>query len=104
MLQKSGVSYIVAGKSSVNLAKAAHQLRKHFGIRRLLVEGGGHIDGAFLQAGLVDEVSLLLDGRQESFRWCQSLTKKGCSPQAQVGAAPPARLPMASIPRADEEN
>jgi riboflavin biosynthesis pyrimidine reductase len=29
-------------------------------IRRLLLEGGGHINGAFLQAGLVDEISLLL--------------------------------------------
>jgi 5-amino-6-(5-phosphoribosylamino)uracil reductase len=26
----------------------------------LLLEGGGHINGAFLQADLVDEVSLLL--------------------------------------------
>jgi len=35
----------------------------------LLLEGGGHINGAFLQAELVDEVSLLLvpgiDGRHE---------------------------------------
>jgi riboflavin biosynthesis pyrimidine reductase len=44
-------------------------LAEHFGIRRLLLEGGGHINGAFLQADLVDEVSLLLvpgiDGRHE---------------------------------------
>ncbi len=33
---------------------------KYFGIRTLLLEGGGHINGAFLQAGLVDEVSLLI--------------------------------------------
>lgn len=33
---------------------------EHFGIRRLLLEGGGHIKGAFLQADLVDKVSLLL--------------------------------------------
>ena len=69
MLQKKRISYIVAGKSSVNLAQTAHQLRKHFGIRRLLLEGGGHINGAFLQAGLVDEVSILvvpgIDGRHE---------------------------------------
>ena len=35
----------------------------------MLLEGGGHINGAFLQAGLVDEVSVLLvpgiDGRHE---------------------------------------
>ena len=44
-------------------------LAKHFGICTLLLEGGGHINGAFLQAGLVDEVSLLmvpgLDGRHD---------------------------------------
>ena len=42
-------------------------LAEHFGIRRLLLEGGGHINGAFLEADLVDEVSLLIapgiDGR-----------------------------------------
>ncbi len=38
---------------------ALDQLRKHFGIRTLLLEGGGHINGPFLQAGLVDELSLL---------------------------------------------
>jgi 2,5-diamino-6-(ribosylamino)-4(3H)-pyrimidinone 5'-phosphate reductase len=69
MLQQAGVSYIVAGKASVNLRKAVNQLRKHFGIRTLLLEGGGHINGAFLQAGLVDELSLLvapgIDGRHE---------------------------------------
>ena len=36
------------------------KLRRHFGIARLLVEGGGGINGAFLAAGLVDEISLLL--------------------------------------------
>jgi riboflavin biosynthesis pyrimidine reductase len=69
MLEEHGISYIVEGKSSINLAKTAHQLRKHFGIRRLLLEGGGHINGGFLQAGLVDELSLLVipgvDGRHE---------------------------------------
>jgi riboflavin biosynthesis pyrimidine reductase len=42
-------------------------LRGHFAIRTLLLEGGGHINGAFLEADLVDEVSLLIvpgiDGR-----------------------------------------
>jgi 5-amino-6-(5-phosphoribosylamino)uracil reductase len=31
-----------------------------FGIRRILLEGGGRINGAFLKAGLIDEVSLLV--------------------------------------------
>ena len=39
----------------------------NFGIERLAVTGGGHINGAFLEAGLLDEVSFMLapgiDGR-----------------------------------------
>lgn len=69
MLRDKCISYIVAGKSAVDLVKAVNLLGEHFGIRRLLLEGGGHLNGAFLEAGLVDEVSLLLvpgiDGRHE---------------------------------------
>jgi 2,5-diamino-6-(ribosylamino)-4(3H)-pyrimidinone 5'-phosphate reductase len=69
MLRDRGISYVVSGKPSVNLRDTVRQLWKHFGIRTLLLEGGGHINGAFLEADLVDEVSLLLvpgvDGRHE---------------------------------------
>lgn len=69
MLREKGVSYVVCGTSSVDLAQAVDLLGEHFGIRTLLLEGGGHINGAFLEAGLVDEVSLLLvpgiDGRRD---------------------------------------
>jgi 2,5-diamino-6-(ribosylamino)-4(3H)-pyrimidinone 5'-phosphate reductase len=68
-LREKGISYIVSGKSSVDLTDAVNQLGKHFGIRTLLLEGGGHINGAFLEADLVDEVSLLvvpgIDGRHD---------------------------------------
>ena len=67
VLRAKGISYVVAGASSVDLVEALDRLGEHFGIRTLLLEGGGHINGAFLEAGLVDEVSLLLvpgiDGR-----------------------------------------
>ncbi len=69
MPREKGISFIVAGACSVDLVKAVELLAAHFGISTLLLEGGGHINGAFLQAGLVDEVSLLLlpgiDGRHE---------------------------------------
>jgi riboflavin biosynthesis pyrimidine reductase len=69
MLRQKGISYVVAGKSSVDLRKAVGQFGKYFGISTLLLEGGGHINGAFLQAGLVDELSLLvvpgIDGRHD---------------------------------------
>ena len=69
MLQEKSISYIVTGESTVHLTRAIHLLGEHFGIRILLLEGGGHINGAFLEAGLVDEISLLLvpgiDGRHD---------------------------------------
>lgn len=69
LLRSAGISYVVAGESAVDLAKAVNLLAEHFGIRRLLLEGGGHINGGFLEAGLVDELSLLIapgiDGRHE---------------------------------------
>ena len=68
MLRDAGVSYIVAGKSEVDLASALESLHNDFGIRRLLLEGGGHINGGFAEAGLLDEISLLvgpgIDGRK----------------------------------------
>ncbi|MBV9490689.1 MAG: RibD family protein [Verrucomicrobia bacterium] len=69
LLREKGVSYVVCGASSIDLARAVDLLGEHFGIRTLLLEGGGHINGAFLEADLVDELSLLLvpgiDGRRE---------------------------------------
>jgi 2,5-diamino-6-(ribosylamino)-4(3H)-pyrimidinone 5'-phosphate reductase len=69
MLREKGISYVVAGETSVDLAEAVDQLGEHFGIRTLLLEGGGHINGAFLEAALVDEVSLLvvpgINGRRD---------------------------------------
>lgn len=68
LIREKGISYVVSGKDSVNLPRAVALLKDRFGIQTLLLEGGGHINGAFLQAGLVDEVSLLLvpgiDGRR----------------------------------------
>ncbi|HTS27965.1 MAG TPA: RibD family protein [Bryobacteraceae bacterium] len=68
-LREKGISYIVTGATSVDLKRAVSLLGEHFGVRRLLLEGGGHINGAFLEEGLIDEVSLLIvpgiDGRHE---------------------------------------
>src|SRR5258708_21944611 len=69
MLREKGISYVVSGKASVDLANAVNRLGEHFGIRTLLLEGVGRINGAFLQSDLSDEVSLLgvpgIDGRHD---------------------------------------
>ena len=55
-----GVSYIFAGKSELDLALALDILNRELGVKRLLLEGGGGANGAFLRAGLVDELNLIL--------------------------------------------
>lgn len=59
-LRASGISYIFAGKTEIDLPLALDILGQELPIKRLLLEGGGNINGAFLKAGLVDELSLLI--------------------------------------------
>jgi 2,5-diamino-6-(ribosylamino)-4(3H)-pyrimidinone 5'-phosphate reductase len=59
-LQAKGVSYLFGGNTELNLEKVLQKLRKDFGIKKLLLEGGGKINGSFLAAGLIDELSVLL--------------------------------------------
>jgi 5-amino-6-(5-phosphoribosylamino)uracil reductase len=59
-LCEDGVSYLFAGADGRDLHRALQTLGETFGIRTLLLEGGGRINGAFLKAGLIDEISLLV--------------------------------------------
>ncbi|OAF07720.1 2-hydroxy-3-oxopropionate reductase [Bradyrhizobium centrolobii] len=59
-LRGEGVSYIFAGKSEIDLALTLEILNRELGVKRLLLEGGGAANGAFLRAGLVDELNLIL--------------------------------------------
>ncbi|MBS0351980.1 MAG: RibD family protein [Proteobacteria bacterium] len=59
-LRSCQVSYIFAGKSTINLRLALNKLNQLFGIKRMTVQGGGITNGAFLNAGLLDELSLII--------------------------------------------
>jgi 2,5-diamino-6-(ribosylamino)-4(3H)-pyrimidinone 5'-phosphate reductase len=59
-LRSKGVSYLFGGQTEVNLKRVLEKLRAQFGIEKLLLEGGGKINGSFLAADLVDEVSVLV--------------------------------------------
>ncbi len=67
MLRAQGISWICCGATAIDLPRAMERLRADFGVERLALLGGGRINGGFLAAGLVDELSLLLapgiDGR-----------------------------------------
>jgi riboflavin biosynthesis pyrimidine reductase len=55
-----GISYLVTDGPKIDLAAMLDVLGRNLGIRRLLLEGGGGINGWFPAAGLVDEISLLI--------------------------------------------
>ncbi|OUP49267.1 dihydrofolate reductase family protein [Lachnoclostridium sp. An181] len=59
-LQEKQVAYIIAGKTEIDWKLAAEKLYEEFGIRTMLICGGGMINWSFLQAGLLDELSLLI--------------------------------------------
>jgi 2,5-diamino-6-(ribosylamino)-4(3H)-pyrimidinone 5'-phosphate reductase len=61
-LRDKGISYLFAGRDAgkVNLPLALRKLRENFGVKRLLLEGGGETNGSFLRAKLVNELSLLV--------------------------------------------
>lgn len=67
-LKSEGISYICVGKNTIDLPEAMKILCSEFGVERMAVLGGGHINGGFLAEGLIDEISLLLapgiDGRK----------------------------------------
>lgn len=59
-LQEKGVSYIFGGEKELNLDLVLRKLYKLLGIKTLRIDGGGHVNGSFLKAGLIDEFSLVL--------------------------------------------
>lgn len=67
-LDSLDISWIVCGEKYIDLRRASEILFTEFGVERVAIVGGGTINAAFLDAGLLDEVSILLgpgiDGRK----------------------------------------
>lgn len=75
LMRTRGISYVLAGEPgpskgsghAVDLSVAVEKIRSRFGVKTLMLEGGGRINGAMLAARLIDEVSVLVaptvDGR-----------------------------------------
>lgn len=59
-LAADGISYIVSDGPEIDLGRTLDVLASAFGVRRLILEGGARTNAAFLKAGLVDEISLVL--------------------------------------------
>ena len=57
-LREEGIPYLVAGQARVDLAEAVGRLGERLGVRTVVADGGGRLNGALLRAGLVDEVDV----------------------------------------------
>ncbi|SHN73383.1 RibD family protein [Desulfitobacterium chlororespirans] len=70
LLRKLGISYIIAGKDFLDYALAMAKLKNLFGIQTLMLGGGGVLNWSFIQAGMCDELSILIaaaaDGSSET--------------------------------------
>ena len=68
-LDGKNISWIACGSERVDLARATEILFEKFGVKRMGIVGGAAINTAFLNEGLLDEISLLIgagiDGRAE---------------------------------------
>ena len=59
-LRSENVSYLFAGDDELDLAELLETLNRELGVKRVLLEGGGVANGAFIRAGLVDEISVVI--------------------------------------------
>lgn len=59
-LAARGVSVFFAGPVGDDVAGVLTRIQAAFGVQRVLLEGGGRLNGAFLAAGLIDETSTLV--------------------------------------------
>lgn len=69
-LRRLGISYIIAGKDALDHALAMQKVKTLFGIHTLMLGGGGVLNWSFIQAGMCDELSVLIaaaaDGSSET--------------------------------------
>jgi riboflavin biosynthesis pyrimidine reductase len=90
-LAADGISYVVSNGPEIDLGQTLDVLASAFGVRRLILEGGARTNAAFLKAGLVDEISLLLFPAIGGHSGSQSLFEAG-----EEGLADRVRLSLVS--------
>ena len=69
-LRKRNISYIIAGESELDYALLMKKLKELFHIETLMLGGGGVLNWSFMQAGMCDELSVVIapaaDGSSET--------------------------------------
>lgn len=59
-LRKLNISYILAGEDALCYDLLMRKLKDRFGIQTLMLGGGGVLNWSFIQAGMCDELSLMV--------------------------------------------
>lgn len=60
-LQSLNISYLIGGQvNNFNLKEIVKKLKDKFGIEKIMLQGGGIVNGTFLSADLIDEISLII--------------------------------------------
>ena len=91
-LREDGASYIFAGPRGEDLPGAMAQLASVFGVKKLLLEGGGRTNGAFLKHRLIDEFSTLIYPAVEGMAGAQSIVDYDGADGERPGAGQALRL------------
>lgn len=72
-LRRKGVSYIIAGEEALDLEEAVKKIGSVFGVDEIIQSGGGGLNWSFIQAGLCDEVSIVLTPAADGKKGAQTL-------------------------------
>ena len=87
-LRKKGISYLICGKDSVDLPLLCAKIKNVLHVDSVMLGGGGVLNWSMVQAGLVDELSLVMapaaDGstKPRPFLWPNQAsppTNRSCS-------------------------
>lgn len=80
-LRKLGISYIIVGKDNIDYELTLNKLADKFSIKTLMLGGGGVINWSFLQAGMCDELSVVIAASADGSDKTPALfsTKEGLS-------------------------
>lgn len=72
-LRRLGISYIIAGTDSLDYELVLTKLKTLFGIETLMLGGGAALNWSFIQAGMCDEVSIVIAAAADGSTSTQTL-------------------------------
>lgn len=86
-LRRLSISYIIAGVKTLDYALAMEKLKKLFGIETLMLGGGAALNWSFIQAGMCDEIGIVIAPSADGSTKTQTLfmAKDGLSDDTPVG-------------------